>query len=41
VPPSGSHACSSQLVHKHRVDQNVYAEAARAFGDKGVVGMVM
>jgi 4-carboxymuconolactone decarboxylase len=34
-------AFTSQLVHKHRVDQNTYADATRAFGDKGVVDMVM
>jgi 4-carboxymuconolactone decarboxylase len=36
-----AHAFSSQLVHEHRVDQNTYANAARTFGDKGVVDMVM
>jgi 4-carboxymuconolactone decarboxylase len=36
-----AHAFTSQLVHKHRVDRNTYAEAARALGDKGVVDMVM
>ena len=36
-----AHAFTSQLAHKHRVDQNTYADAARAFGDKGIVDMVM
>jgi 4-carboxymuconolactone decarboxylase len=36
-----AHAFTLQLVHKHRVDQNTYADAAGAFGDKGVVDMVI
>jgi 4-carboxymuconolactone decarboxylase len=36
-----AHAFTPQLVHTHRVDQNTYADAARRFGDKGVVDMVM
>ncbi len=30
-----------QLTHSHRVDQETYARAALAFGDKGLVDMVM
>jgi 4-carboxymuconolactone decarboxylase len=36
-----AHAFASQLVHKHRVDQDTYADAACAFGNKGLVDMVM
>ena len=36
-----AHTFTTQLVHKHRVDQSTYAGAARGFGDKGVVDMVM
>ena len=36
-----AHAFTWQVAHKHRVDQDTYADAARAFGDKGLVDMVM
>jgi 4-carboxymuconolactone decarboxylase len=36
-----AHAFTWQLAHKHRIDQNTHADAARTFGDKGLVDMVV
>jgi 4-carboxymuconolactone decarboxylase len=36
-----AHAFTWQLATRHRVDHDTYANAARTFGDKGLVDMVM
>jgi len=37
---AAAHAFAQQLAHKHRVDQDTYADAARAVGEKRLVDMV-